>query len=114
MAYKCVGGGYGVPGLRQINTYRKVPLQVNIFTWRHFALPSDRIIFLRIENCLNERLSLNLKWKSLRDEKLTCKTLNYSRWCTLDTDDPYVLENILCALIWIWSKDLYADIDMLK
>ncbi len=34
------GGGYGVLGLRQINTCRKVPLQVIFFRWRHFALPS--------------------------------------------------------------------------
>jgi hypothetical protein len=33
--------GYGVVlGLRSINTCRKVPLEVNFFRWRHFALPS--------------------------------------------------------------------------
>ncbi len=43
---QCVGG-YGVPGLRQINTCRKVPLQVNFFRWRrHFALPSMSFNFL--------------------------------------------------------------------
>ncbi len=42
----CRGGGPGVPGLRQINTCRKIPLQVNSFKWRHFALPSMSIIFL--------------------------------------------------------------------
>ncbi len=36
----CEGWGYGVLGLRQINTCRKVPLQVNFFSWRHFALSS--------------------------------------------------------------------------
>ncbi len=41
------GGGYGVPGLRQINICRKVPLQVNSFRLRHFALPSMSRIFLR-------------------------------------------------------------------
>ncbi len=35
-------------GLRQINTWRKVPLQVNFifYRWRHFALPSISLIFL--------------------------------------------------------------------
>jgi hypothetical protein len=42
----CKGKGYGVLGLRQISTCRKVPLQVNFFSWRHFALPSMRLIFL--------------------------------------------------------------------
>ncbi len=41
------GGGYGVLGLRQINTFRKVPIQVNFFRLRHFALPSMSLIFLR-------------------------------------------------------------------
>ncbi len=31
------GGGYGVLGLRQINTSRKAPLYVNYFRWGHFA-----------------------------------------------------------------------------
>ncbi len=45
----CKGGGegYGVLGPRQINTCRKVPLEVNFFRWRHFALPSMNLIFLR-------------------------------------------------------------------
>ncbi len=34
-------------GLRQINTCRKIPLQVNFFRWRLFALPSMSLIFLR-------------------------------------------------------------------
>ncbi len=34
------GGGVRVLGLRQTNTCRKVPLQVNFFTWLHFALLS--------------------------------------------------------------------------
>jgi hypothetical protein len=38
----------GVLGLRQINTWRKVPSQVNCFRWRHFALPSMSLIFLRL------------------------------------------------------------------
>ncbi len=41
------GGGYGVLGLRQKNTCHKVPLQVNCFRWRHFALPSMSLIFQR-------------------------------------------------------------------
>ncbi len=46
---QCVRGwGYGVLGLRQINTCRKVPLQVNFFRWRHFALPAMSLIFLRL------------------------------------------------------------------
>ncbi len=44
----CVwGGGYGVLGLRQTNTCRKVSLQVNLFRWRYFALPSISLIFLQ-------------------------------------------------------------------
>ncbi len=37
---QCVrgGGGSGILGLKQINNCRKVPLQVNFFRWRHFAL----------------------------------------------------------------------------
>ncbi len=46
---QCERGVYGVLGLRQINTCRKVPLQVNIFRWRHFALPSMSLIFLRLK-----------------------------------------------------------------
>ncbi len=48
---QCVRGG-GVwghwrgGGLRQINTCRKVPLQVNFLRWPHFALPSMRLISL--------------------------------------------------------------------
>jgi len=34
--------------LRQINTCHKVLLQVNFFRWRHFALLSISLIFLRI------------------------------------------------------------------
>ncbi len=43
----CKGGGcgYGVQGLRQINTCRKVPLLVNFIRWRHFALPSMSLIY---------------------------------------------------------------------
>jgi hypothetical protein len=41
------GGGYGILGLRQINTVRKVPLHVNFVRWRHFALPSISLIFVR-------------------------------------------------------------------
>ncbi len=38
---QCVRGvGYGVLGLRQINTSRKAPLQVNFFRRQHFALSS--------------------------------------------------------------------------
>ncbi len=46
--YVCGGGGYGVLGLRQINTCRKVPLQVN-FYMTTFALPSMNLVFLRVE-----------------------------------------------------------------
>ncbi len=43
---QCVWGGHGVLGLIQIDSCRKVPLRVNFFRWRHFALPSMRHIFL--------------------------------------------------------------------
>ncbi len=42
---QCVRGG-GPPGLRQINTCRKVPLQVNFLRWRHFARYFISLIFL--------------------------------------------------------------------
>ncbi len=45
--YTLCGGGYGVLGLRQINTCRKAPLQNTIFSWKQFALPSMSLIFLR-------------------------------------------------------------------
>ncbi len=45
---QCVRRGrYGVLGLGQINTCRKVPLLVKFFRLRHFALPSMSLIFLR-------------------------------------------------------------------
>jgi hypothetical protein len=34
----CVRGRYGVLGLRQINTYRKVPLQANFFYMMTFCI----------------------------------------------------------------------------
>ncbi len=42
------GEGDGVLGLRQINNFCTVPLQVNFFRWRPFALPSMSLIFLRL------------------------------------------------------------------
>jgi hypothetical protein len=38
-------GDMGFRASRQINICRKVPLQVNIFRWRHFALSSMSLIF---------------------------------------------------------------------
>ncbi len=46
----CVGGGvwgYGVLGLSQVNTSRNSPFTSQFFRWRHFALPSMSLIFLR-------------------------------------------------------------------
>ncbi len=37
------GGGRGSWPYRQINTFRKVPWQVNLFRWRYFALPSTTL-----------------------------------------------------------------------
>ncbi len=45
----CKGARHEILGLRQINTCRKVPLQVNFFKWRHFALLSMSLIFLRVK-----------------------------------------------------------------
>ncbi len=42
------GEGYGVLGHTHINTCRKVPVQVNYFRRRHFALPSMSLIFMRV------------------------------------------------------------------
>ncbi len=36
----------GILSLRHINTFRKVPLQVNFFRWLHFELTSMSLIFL--------------------------------------------------------------------
>jgi hypothetical protein len=47
--YTVCGSGYGVLDLRQIDHCRKIPLQVNFFRWRHFALPSMSLIFLRVQ-----------------------------------------------------------------
>ncbi len=41
----CVRGGWASGP--QINTCRKVPLQVNFFRWRNFELPSMNLISLR-------------------------------------------------------------------
>jgi hypothetical protein len=46
---------YGVLGLRQINTCRIVPSQVNFLRLRHFALPSMSLIFVRLKR--NRHLS---------------------------------------------------------
>ncbi len=55
---KCVrGAGNGVLGLRQRNTCRKVPLQVNFLRWRHFALPSTSLIFLRPDSSITWQIS---------------------------------------------------------
>ncbi len=44
-----VKGGYGILGLRQISTCHEVSLHVNFFRWRHFAMPSVSLIFLRVK-----------------------------------------------------------------
>ncbi len=41
------GGVYGVLGFRQLNTCRKVPLQVILFRVRHFALSSIKKFALK-------------------------------------------------------------------
>ncbi len=46
-------------GIRQINTCRKVPLQVNFFSWRHFALLSISLIFLLLYGMLQKRTCLS-------------------------------------------------------
>jgi hypothetical protein len=42
-------GEYGVLGIRQINTGRKVSLHVKFFRWQHFALPFLSLNFLRLK-----------------------------------------------------------------
>ncbi len=56
-------GGYGVLGIRKINTRRKVPIQVIFFSWHlTFCLPSIILIFLRISRrILPENLKKNCK-----------------------------------------------------
>ena len=47
---------YGILDLRKINTCLKVPLQINFFRWRHLALPSTSLIFLRaLRSLANDR-----------------------------------------------------------
>jgi hypothetical protein len=45
-ACKRGGEGFGILGLRQINTCRKVPLQFNFLIWRHFLSSSMSPILL--------------------------------------------------------------------
>jgi hypothetical protein len=52
-------------GLRQINTCSKIPLQVHFFRWRHFALPSMSLIFLR---------HTPIRILELKSRLLLCKT----------------------------------------
>jgi hypothetical protein len=47
-------------GLRHINTCRKAPLVVNFFRWRHFALPSRSLIFLRAWSSFDFMLGVNI------------------------------------------------------
>ncbi len=66
---QCVmGGGEGVcMGFwASINTCRKVPLQV-IFRWRHFALPSMSLSFLRPDTCENVSSGLSISGNKLLD-----------------------------------------------
>ncbi len=61
---QCVRGVvYGVLGLRHINTCRNVPLQVNFVRWRHFALSSMSLIFLRLWP--NGRILIKVYWEYL-------------------------------------------------
>ncbi len=62
----CKGGGRGdgVLGLRQINTCRKVPLQVNFFRWQNFALPSMSLNFLRFRHSRICSISSQIKTNS--------------------------------------------------
>jgi hypothetical protein len=75
---QCVRGGYGIIGLRQINTCRKVPLQVNFFRWRHFAFPSVSLIFLLSQYTVYTRANykLNIVWNNI------LKLKNIKSWKT--------------------------------
>jgi hypothetical protein len=59
------GGGYGVLGLTQKNTCPKVSLQVNFFRWRHFALPSTSLIFLRVKTTQENYYDNNLGYLAI-------------------------------------------------
>jgi hypothetical protein len=56
------GGGIGFSGPDTEKTCRKVPLQVNFFRWRHFALPSMSLIFLCYMDCLSRVSNPLIKW----------------------------------------------------
>ncbi len=66
----CKGGGYGGLGLRQINNWRKVPLHVNFFRWRHFALPSRSVIFLRFQVSNDQSLEDQVSRWAVTDRQL--------------------------------------------
>ncbi len=57
-------GGYEVLGLREINTCRKVPLQVNFFRLWHFALLLWDLSFVQVQ------ILCHFNWRKL-DYKLT-------------------------------------------
>jgi hypothetical protein len=72
------GGGMGIWALpRQINTWRKVPLKVKFFRWRHFALPSMSLnsysIFQRLRRIFSEfdELRWSLLLKNIRVVELS-------------------------------------------
>ncbi len=55
------GGGYGVLGPREIKICPKVPLQVNFFKWRHFAVSLVFLHFICFISLYNSGLRLVTK-----------------------------------------------------
>jgi hypothetical protein len=69
---QCVRGD-GVLGLGQINTCRKVPLQISCFRWRHFVSLSSKLIggpcYRPSETYYIRALSMKKGWEAYRTDR---------------------------------------------
>ncbi len=82
----CKGGGYGDLGLKQINTCRKVPSQVNCLRCRHFAVSSMSLIFLR---CLGNKDFKVKRQLCYKDNHLVIWLLLHVNESQLHNNSPY-------------------------
>ncbi len=100
----CKGKKYGVLGRRQINTCRKFLLQVNVFRWRHFELPSMSLIFLGVK-------TVN-KWQAEGTENvviincLICHLFSKSNISLCLLDPMLHMQYLLVQYIHTFSFDL--------
>jgi hypothetical protein len=83
-------GRYGVLSLRQINTCRIVPLQVNFFRWRHFCIAFMSLITVEtVSHFTPQVFMLFLKHSVNESKSFICKHAAFETWshfcrCTLD------------------------------